>query len=251
MKYTIQKFLILCIIIVLYGCSKEQMNDCFQATGDDITQTRSVNTFSRLVIGENFDMTLTQDTNLPEAVIITAGSKIINQIKTSVNNYTLNIENKNTCNFVRSYNRKIKIEIRVKFLDYIEISSASNLVSNDTLHFEKIPKLTLNNFGLGDIKLKIKTGWLNIRTINSGNLILEGFSNILTCSIEEATILDARNLLCDDVYIDSHTPLDCYVNARKQLFAKIFNSGNVYYVSEPEKKPELVEQRGSGGLFKL
>jgi len=251
MKFKLLNTFIYLTAIILLGCSKEQMNDCFQATGDNISETRATGTFSKIIIGEKFDLILSQDSTQPEQVTITAGSKIIDQIKTQVKNNTLSIKNKNTCNFVRTYDRKIKIEIRVKFLDYIEISSATNLSSNDTLNFKKIPKLTLNNLGLGDINLKIKAGWLNIRTINSGNLILEGFSNILSCSIEEVTVFDARKLLCDDVYIDCHTPLDCYVNARIQLFAKIFNSGNVYFVSEPSKKLELTVQRGSGGLFKL
>lgn len=242
----------ICIALVaLSGCRKDQFNDCFQSTGDDITEVREVGSFSKIVIGEKFDLILTQDSTQAEQVKITCGSKIIGQIVAKVKNNTLTIENKNTCNFVRSYDRKISIEIRVRFLEHIELFSASNLSCPDTLHFEKIRYLKLNSFGLGDIDLKLKTGWLDVRSVNSGNIKVQGFSNILTCSIEEVTQFDARDLLCDDIYFDCHSPLDCFVNPKLKLFVKIFNSGNVFYKTTPSNKLELVEQKGSGQMLKL
>lgn len=242
----------ICIALVaLSSCRKDQLNDCFQSTGDDVTEVREVGSFSKIVIGEKFDLILTQDSTQSEQVKITCGSKIIGQIVAKVKNNTLTIENKNTCNFVRSYNRKITIEIRVRFLEHIELFSASNLSCPDTLHFEKIRYLKLNSFGLGDIDLKLKTGWLDVRSVNSGNIKLQGFSNILTCSIEEVTQFDARDLLCDDIYFDCHSPLDCFVNPKFKLFVKIFNSGNVFYKTTPTGKLELVEQKGSGQMLKL
>ena len=234
-------------IVIICGCRKDQLNDCFQSTGKDKTITRSLSPFTKIKAGEKFDIILTQDTGQEEEVKITCGSHLAGQITTVVQNNTLTIENKNTCNFVRSYDRKISIEVRVRYLDDIEIYSATNLSSNDTLNFEN-KSLTLKNFGLGDVNLKLKAGILAVRCINSGDIILEGFSNILSCSVEEATQFDARKLLCDDVYVDCHTPLDCFVNARNYLYAKIFNDGNVMYVSEPKFKLELVEKRGDGEL---
>lgn len=235
--------------LMLSACRKDQLNDCFQKTGRDITSVRAVGHFSKIKIGENFDILLVQDTALDEQVKITGGSNIVGQIITKVKNNTLSIENKNTCNFVRSYNRKISIEIRVRFLDDIEIYAASNLRSDDTLNFLKTDFLELKNYGLGDIHLKLLQGFLTVRTINSGNVTLEGRSYILSCSVEEATSFNAEKLLCDDVYIDTHTPLDCRVNARNQLFAKIFYKGNVYYRQEPTKVKELVVKKGSGMLI--
>ena len=246
-------FLILISSMLFAGCRKDQLNDCFQGTGADKTETRFPGSFTKIKIGENFDIKLTQDTTLPEAVTITCGKNIIGQIVSKVKNSTLTIENKNTCNFVRSYDRKVTIEIRVRFIDDIEIFSVSNLHSDDTIFFKNRPNeaIKIKNFGLGDINLKVFTGFLELRSINSGNIILEGRSNILGCSIEEVTTLDARNLDCDDVYIDLHSPLDCYVNARNILVAKIFNDGNVYYLKTPSVKLELAAKEGNGNLIKM
>lgn len=243
------KFLI-ATLLFFSGCRKDQWNDCFQGTGEDITVSRLVHPFTRINIGEKFDIILSQDTAQAEEIKITAGKNIINEIITTVKNGTLTIENKNTCNFVRSYERKIKIEIRVRFLNDIEISSATSLRSDDTLNFEKSNYLNLKNYGLGDINLKLKLGFLEVHSKNSGNIFLEGWSNILTCSIEEVTVFDARKLLCDDIYIDSHTPLDCYVNPVKKLLVKIFNKGNINFVNKPPIT-EITEHRGTGQLLQL
>lgn len=238
------------MIGVLSGCKKDQWNDCFQGTGDDITVSRSLEPFTKLYIGEKYDVILIQDTMLPEQLTITAGRNIINQIKGSIKNGTLRIENSNKCNFVRSYDRKISLEIRVRFLDDIQIYSIANIKSIDTLHFE-LRTVKLKNLGLGTVDLKINAGILDVQTMNSGNVFLEGFANILSCSIEEITVLDARKLLCDDIYIDSHTPLDCFVNPKNKLSAKIFNKGNVFYLAEPLIKKELTAHSGKGQLLKL
>lgn len=250
MKSLAKIFLFIIAFAAISGCRKDQWNDCFQSTGSDVTEIRSVGSFSKLKIGENFDIFLTQDTSLPEEIKITAGKNIVGQIVAKVKNNTLTIENVNRCNFVRSYNRKITINIRVKYLDDIEILSASNLSSLDTLHFE-LRNLKLKNYGLGDINLKLISGFLDVQTINSGNVYVEGFSNILSCSIEEVTQFDGRKLLCDDIYMDCHSPLDSYVNARNKLFVRIYNNGNVFYVEKPKFNFELVEQKGQGQLIKL
>lgn len=248
----LQKFQILIVFLILFsGCRKDQWNDCFQGTGKDITETRLLGPFSKINIGEKFDIILVQDTMQPEQVKITAGEHIIKQLVTEVKNNTLTIKDRNTCNFVRSYTRKITIELRVKYLEDIELFSVSNLKSTDTLYFEKSNYLKLKNYGLGDINLKLKLGYLEVHSINSGNIILEGWSNILTCSIEEVSVLDARKLSCDDIYLDSHTPLDCFVNPKRKLSVKIFNKGNILYLSEPSDLKELTEQRGTGQLLKL
>jgi hypothetical protein len=243
-------FLILMSILGLTACRKDQLNDCFQGTGLDITEIRSVGSFTKISIAEKMDVVLTQDTNQPEQIKITAGSKVIGQIVTKVENQTLVIENKNVCNFVRDYKRKIKIEIRVKFLSSIVALASANIQSVDTLYFN-LKTVELKNLGLGDINLKINAGFLNIQSRSSGNIVLEGFANIISCSIEEITIFDGRKLLCDDVYLDSHSPLDCFVNPKNKLAVKIFNKGNVFYLKEPEVLKELSEQRGKGQLLKL
>ncbi len=249
-RFKIRNLIIL--LLVFSGCRKDQWNDCFQGTGKEITVIRKVEPFTKIKAGEKFEILLTQDTTQNEEIKITAGSHIIGQITTRVKDNKLTIENKNTCNFVRSYKRKILIEIRVKYLDDIEIYSASNLTSKDTLHFEKSNYLKLKNYGLGDINIKIKLGFLDVQSINSGNIFLEGFSNIFSCSIEEASQLHACKLLCDDIYIDCHTPLDCYVNPKIKLYANIFYKGNVFYKNTPSDttKLKLVIKRGTGQLLK-
>jgi len=237
-------------LALITACRKDQWNDCFQSTGKDITVTHSLNAFSKLRIGEKFEVTLIQDTAQPEQIKITSGSHIIGQIVAKVRDGTLTVENKNTCNFVRSYNRKISLEIRVRYLDDIELFAASNLSAPETLHFDN-KSMKLKNFGLGDIHLKLNVGFLDVNCIASGDINLDGFANILSCSIEEATQFDARKLVCDDIYVDCHTKLDCFVNARKKLYAKIFHTGNVYYVSTPTGDLKLVEKRGSGDLLLL
>jgi len=241
---------ITCLIFILlsFSCRKEQLDDCFSPTGEDITIERPVKPFNRLNIGDKFHVILIQDTG-QERIHITAGKNIVEGIWAEVNNGELVIENGNKCNFVRSYARKITIKIFFKDLKSIFVYGACSVNSQDTL---RLDELDLEHSALEDMSLilDIKKE-MYVQSINSGGLKLSGRCNIFKASIEEITDIDARDLVCREVLMDTHTPLDCYVNATELLFVKIYNKGNIYYVDEPTGRKEVNVHTGTGTLLKL
>jgi Putative auto-transporter adhesin, head GIN domain len=242
------KFTYLIFLLMALSCKKEQLDDCFSPTGKDVTIERLLPTFSRLEVGDKFNVVLTQDTG-QERIRITGGKNIVEGIWAEVNNKTLLVENGNRCNFVRSYKREITIEIFLKDLRSIFVYGATSIISNDTLILEE---LNIEHAALEDMTLKLDISKeLFVQSINSGGLTLEGRCNIFKASIEEITNVDARRLVCKEVLMDSHTLLDCYVNATELLFVKIYNKGNIYYVDEPSGRKEVNVRSGTGELLKL
>jgi uncharacterized pyridoxamine 5'-phosphate oxidase family protein len=39
--------------------------------------------------------------------------------------------------------------------------------------------------------------------------------------------LDAKGVACDEVFLDSHTPIVCTMNATKGYYLNIYNTGNI------------------------
>jgi hypothetical protein len=242
---------IVCILILslFAGCKKEQLDDCFSRTGDDKTIERPLKSFNRITVGDKFNVILTQDNSRDERIHITGGSKILEGISAEVSDGELVIENCNTCNFVRSYDREITVQIFLKEISEINIFGAASITCSDTLHLNK---LSVFHSALEDVSLLLNMqDEIYVESINSGGTMLAGRAFKLAGSIEEITNLDARNLACEEVIFDTHSPLDCFVNASEIIYVGIFGRGNIYHVGEPSKQKTVRERTGEGNLIKL
>lgn len=237
------------IILLFSGCKKEGWDDCISSTGDDITIERPLKSFDKISIGDKFKLIISQDTTQRERIILTGGENVLEGVSAEVDGSLLTISNCNKCNFVRSYDRLITLEVFVHNLTEISLFGATNITSGDTLQLEH---LNIYHSALEDIELTMNaTGEVYVESINSGATILHGNAKKLKGSIEEITNIDARDLVVEEALIDTHTPLDCYINATKLIYAGIYNIGNLYYVTEPTDFKEVHVQKSTGALLKL
>ncbi|MBT8327877.1 MAG: DUF2807 domain-containing protein [Bacteroidia bacterium] len=237
------------IVILLVACSKEKRNDCLTSLGDVTTVERQLETFTKVYAEDRIKLVLIQDSSLDGRIAITAPGNLIPQIKSDVSEGQLRLENTNTCNFVRSFDYSIVVKVYFKNLIQLDLESIASASTEDTLH---LSDFAIYHSALSDIELLLNcSNHILIKTINSAHTTLKGRAKAIRGSIEEISDLDARSLVCEEVLIDSHTPLNCYVNGTKGLFIKIYNSGNVYYVDEPSTYKDLNEKLGEGDLLKL
>ncbi len=237
------------IVLVLNCCKKSQLDDCFSSAGDPAERLIPLENFTRLQIGQKFDVVLVQDTSEEPKLIVRAGENLLAGIETENVDGLLTIRNTNTCNFVRSFKKRIYLEVHVKDLSELIISGDVHVSNKDTL---KLKSLRITESGLNDLILTVDVAErVFVYTLNSCGVILKGRAEKLEGSIEEVTNLDARDLVCDEVLINIHTPWDCYIDGREIIFVKIYNSGNIYYRQEPITQKELNVQKGTGGLLLL
>lgn len=236
------------VIALLWGCTKQQMDDCITSSGPDAVIERSIDDFTSLETTDKFKVVLFQDSTAAD-IIITGPRNLLGQITTKVEEGKLSLKNSNTCNFVRSFSREVEIRVNAPSLRKLIVNSASTVETAKQLELDE---LNILHQALSDIKLDVDVeGDLYVQSFNSSTTILSGQAGALKGSIEDVSDLDARDLLADEVLIDTHTPLDIYVNGKDILFIKIFNQGNVYYVSEPLIYKDLNVKSGSGDLIKL
>ena len=95
------------------------------------------------------------------------------------------------------------------------------------------------------------SGTVYLESINSGGSVFAGKAFKLSGSVEEITDMDARNLVCEEVILDTHSPLDCYINATELIYVGVFNKGNLFYVDEPSGLKTAHTESSTGRLLKL
>jgi hypothetical protein len=240
-------FNIIIVLLMLLSCGGEQKDDCITKLGKVVSEQRDVLPFDKLYVEDRIKVFLVQDSINYGHIELNGPSNLLNQIESTVTDNQLRLINTNTCNFIRSFNYDINVYVYVKELTEIHLESIAEVVSNDTIN---INFLNIFHPALSDINLILSGDEVFIRSRNSASTILRGNLRVLKGSIEEISNLDAQYLVCEEIYIDTHSPLDCYINATKGMYLKILNSGNIFYINEPTDYKILAEQTGSGQLLK-
>jgi hypothetical protein len=240
-------FNIIIVLLMLSSCGGEQKDDCITKLGKVVTEQRDVLSFDKLYVEDRIKVFLVQDSINYGRIELNGPSNLLNQIESTVTDNQLRLINTNTCNFIRSFNYDINVYVYIKELTEIHLESIAEVVSNDTIN---INFLNIFHPALSDINLILSGDEVFIRSRNSASTILRGNLRVLKGSIEEISNLDAQYLVCEEVYIDTHSPLDCFINATKGMYLKILNSGNIFYINEPTDYKILAEQTGSGQLLK-
>lgn len=233
--------------LVLLSCSKSQMDDCITSAGPEVSIQRDLSSFSSIVTNDKLRVILVQDTSVNEYVKIIGPQNLLGQIITNVEGGVLVLDNENTCNFVRSFKLSFTIEVHLKKIERIEINGASSVETEGELNLQN---LNIAHNALSDVELALNIeDVVYVQSFNSAATVLKGKAKTLKGSIEEVSDLNALDLECEEVLLDQHSPLNCYIDASKIIFVKIYNDGNIYYKQEPSGYKDLNYRRGKGDLI--
>jgi hypothetical protein len=218
-------------VILLFSCTKEQMDDCFTGTGNVIKEKRELDFFTELEVRGDFNLVLVEDS--VNYVRIEAGSKLMNQLVTKVEFQRLVIENTNTCNWVRSYKIPKNIELHCSALERIQINGTTNLSNRDSLRNDSLYiKLLSNN---GTIHLVVENQKLVIEQ-PSGAADISAFGRTGTLIFNPGDRCGGNflELSTRRVEAESKSELDCYVNASESLKLITRAGGSILFTGEAE-----------------
>ena len=238
--------IILISCISLLACTKDQRNDCVTSQGEVVTIDRTVSEFKSIYVEDRIKLILVQDSSKHGMLELTGPSNLLPQITSETTDDEIELRNTNTCNFARSFDYEISIKIYVSTLENLTIESIAEVTTADTLFIEK---LNIYHNALSDIDLILGGNELFIESNNSAQTTLSGKINVMKGSIEEISNLNASNLICKDVLIDSHTPLDCEITATSGIFVNLYNKGNIYHHGEPSEYKIVSNKTSTGSLI--
>ncbi|MGZ4054205.1 MAG: head GIN domain-containing protein [Bacteroidia bacterium] len=224
------------------ACKKENMCDCFKRTGDIITETRSLKAFDRLQVEQNVNVFLTQDP--VQEVKIEAGEHLMSLIQTVVEDGTLIIRNKNTCNWARAYNKPLNVYIKTPGLSYIKLYGTGNIKSLNTIVKDTMDISITNS---GNIELTVNSSQILSHIYGYGDLTLHGTAHEHSCSIGGTAFLYAKDLTTSYTWIQSYTLGTCYVDASSLLICRFDDKGDIYCYGHPPSVQQT--HYGSGQLY--
>src|SRR5690554_4231905 len=158
------KISILFVLCCMFSCKKAEDRNCFKSIGElgsrvvDITE--DVDTLF-LYDDLYYSLSNSEDTK----VRIEGGANLLNHVEVVFESGKMTIRNGNKCNFLRSYDHKIKVKIDLESISYIHYEGSRELLSEDTLVSDEL-RLVIRD-GAGSTNLKLKNGYTSA-TVSHG-----------------------------------------------------------------------------------
>lgn len=136
------------------------------------------------------------------------------------------------------------IYLSSKNIKHIIINAPCKLKSNDTIYFNNL-NITINSRGgYAETDINLMGNKLQYYAFGKANQSLNRLSGEvkeLRTTIEGAAKLYGNDLKTDKINISQKSLSDVYLNVSNNLDAKIYSSGNIYYIGKPEINFEKVE----------
>lgn len=235
------------LCVVLSGCAREQLDDCFTGTGDRTREEREVEPFHTVDLADRIDLVLEARADGP--LIVEAGSALLGQIDTEVEAGVLRVRNTNRCNWVRSYTPRITVYAPLPRVERLILRGSGNVSAEDTIRRSRFVVEQWGGEGTVVLLLDVEQLTCALHT-GVGDVRLQGrCSEVADLYSGVIGAIDASGLRTRTVNINNSGVADIRCWAEEGLAVKILARGDVYFRGTPAQL--TTDLQGSGRLFRL
>lgn len=220
------------ISLLFFSCEKATDRACVKGVGTETVLEQGLGEFNQLYLGPRLRFDLVQDTL--NKVIVRGGENVIGFVKSEIIDGKLFITNENKCNFLRSYKKKITVELHVKKLQNIEFDATEPAHCLNTLSTDYL-SVTINE-SAGRFHLDLNAEVLYTVVNRSwGNFEAVGNVNYYKAHLRGNAFGNTTGLTVQDsIHVITRSGSDLDINADGVLLrSQIYSVGNIGYIGTP------------------
>lgn len=225
--------LVFVLLVFVYSCKKSEDRTCFKKWGKDSTREVSLPAFDKLEVYEQIEVVLIQDSS--NRLVIIGGENVVNFVEFEVDSdKKLVLRNKNKCNFLRSYDKKIKVEIHFTELINVYFEGTEPMYSKDTLTSDYFTLFVRD--GAGSIDLTLKSKVINAEVAHGwGDYTLKGKTDYARIAAKSNGFCNTYGLdVSDSLFVFCQTSSIMKVRADQiPMRVTMINNGIVEYKGIP------------------
>lgn len=230
-----KKIYFILLFATIISCDKEDANDCFQTSGNIITEEISVNDFSKIEVNEGINLVLKEGTT--QEILIETGANLINEVEATVIDDKLFLYDHNNCNYVRDYGITT-IYVTSPNITEIRSKTQFEVRSDGILTFSNLTLISENfitdGAASGNFRLQVQNKELNIIFNNLSNLFISGSTDLFSISFPGGNSrVEAEDFTASVVDIFSRGSNDITINPQLELSGDIYGTGDVIAVNRP------------------
>ncbi len=225
-------------VLIFNGCSKEKTFDCIKSTGDIKKENRYFDNFSSLSVEDNINVVLVQ--SLPGLIILEAGDNLLPKLKCEQEGKKLTIRNKNTCNWVRSYDKPINLYVGVDQVKEISQTGYGTIRNGEAL---KTDTLRIYNLTFGETDLTIEAKFIGFQADDHGSFTIKGKANSMAGGCYRNGLVNTEAMEVPWLVFKNTSLVTARVYSDSLIQAEIAGDGDIIC----NGKPTLVEYKYTSG----
>jgi hypothetical protein len=227
---------ILIFTFFLNSCDADSTRDCLRGSGKTETQILDISGLEQITIRENISLEITFTTE--ESLEITGGKHHLDQLDIIQNGNEFEFKVNGLCTTGFS-EPPIVLKLKSSSLNYVRNSSQFDVISTNTLEFEKL-SLVSEDFNdtealsLGNFKIEVDNSLVNITGSGISNFELSGKTERLNFGTfsGSGTVL-ARQLEAEVITFFHRSFRDAVVTPIQRLEGEIRSSGHIISTKKP------------------
>jgi len=238
------------ISLLIISCKPEKRWDCTKSKGSLNSQTIALNkSFKTIIIDGYFNLKLIQDST--NKIIFTGGKNLLYKASAYQRNDSLFINNKNTCNWVRSYkSAQLQADLHFTDFNYIKTLRPIDIYTDDTLYFNILTLDIWGGIGSCNLLLNCNEDYLKLNAA-TGNYHLAGHTNFnYIFSIGSGNIYTDQ-LVAKKCVVINNSNGNISFWATDNANVEIYNTGNTYYKEYPKSIEVKKTDYATGELLPL
>lgn len=234
----ITKIIVTTAVAILFSSCKFDLDlsSGIDGDGDVVTENRNNNTpFTSIEISRGLELEIEQ---APEtSIMVIADKNLQNHISTDITNGILTITSDVDINDATSK----RIVVKLPNITSLQASSAAFIKGNNTI---KAQNIGLTASSAAEIKMSLEAENVTAEASSAGSMQLRGKTLKLEVDASSAGILDAEQLLANDVISDASSGSVIDVHPLVSLKAQASSGSSTTYHNEPKI---LSKKSNSGG----
>jgi len=224
------------IALTLSSCD----NNCIIGSGNQVTETRKVNDFTKIEISGGYIIKLVQDSSL--TLTVTADDNIQGDIKTDVSGDKLRITNKNIC----TNSGEVIVIVGVRNLEEIKASGAVEVSSDGKINARD---MNISLSGSTKVTLAINAARLTTHASGSSEINLTGQATEHDLELSGSSNVNAFDLVTGVYNISTSGSSDCDINVLQELNVHSSGSSSIKYRGNPTSVNN--DKSGSSSIEKV
>ncbi len=223
---------IICVMLFAVSCQKSDERRCIKSSGEYAIYERPLEHFTKVVLQDNMHLTIIPDSI--DFLRLEAPSNLADFITSDVKDKVLFLRNTNRCNWLRSYNNDINIELHSSNISSLEYRGSGDVnidgcISGDSFNIDVhdgsgtiTAFVSLNNLGV-----KIHNGVADIYVSGSS-----GYTEVYNAGRGYIYLQDCKSSFARVIHRGTG---DCHVKAVSKMDIFLEYVGNVHYYGQPDE----------------
>ncbi len=244
----INHWLLLVLITgAVISCRDTSRFDCMKRAGHEASvSVYESQPYHTLSVHDDINLVIHPDTI--DHLILNGPANLLDNIVFSIKDSVCQVRNRNTCNWVRSFDQAITLHVHTRGLRTVHFSGSGNMNFADTLHQASFELEVWN--GHGELIPLVNTRKATFK-LHSGVGIITPHGQTFELDVYASGVgqINTLGLQADYVLAQHVGSNNAWVFANTMLYVRLLSVGNIYYAGSPEVI--ILDRQGEGDVIRL